>query len=239
MTFGFRGAEKKPAAKTGSNEHVKVESGKEQTQTADSAEFETPSRFVGVKSYLHQFYSPNGDGENNGWLLVPPPPTPNKYCVWLCRILFIIGFLLLIAGAAMLIVAYAYPKPSLEEKLIEIDASNDDDGNIFLTMENIRDLLHDRFHYIKLAGVVLLGVGAAAVAVSIIPPACGVCMESNASEGVRAWVGPTTDGDVEQLPYSPTSKVPVDSRTTTVQPSAEEMPKKTIADNLLLFDEKQ
>jgi len=236
MTFGFGGgSEKKPAKRNSGGENVKVESGKEASQTADSAEFETPSRFVGVKSYLHQFYaSPNGD-ENNGWLLVPPPPTPNKYCVWLCRILFVIGFCLLVAGAAMLIFAYAYPKPSLEEKLMEIDAEIDDNGSAWLTMENIHDLLRDRFHYIKLAGVILLGVGAAAVAVSIIPPACGVCMESHVAEGqgVRAWVG----DDVEPPPYSPTSKVPVDSHTTTVQPSAGAMPTK--ADNLLLFDEKQ
>ena len=114
------------AAKRTSHEsvNVKIDAGKTTSQTADAAEFETPSRFIGVKSYLHQFYAtPSPDSDmGSGWLLLPPNPSPNRFYVWLCRILFLAGFCVLLIGAVLLIFAYAHPKTSLEERLLEIDA---------------------------------------------------------------------------------------------------------------------
>ncbi|MCP9262739.1 hypothetical protein DINM_005712 [Dirofilaria immitis] len=76
----------------------------------------------GIKSYLHQFYqSPAAeDIESAGaWYLLPPPPA-QRTGLWLCRVLTVVGLILLISGAIAIVIGYTWPHEGVEESIARI-----------------------------------------------------------------------------------------------------------------------
>ncbi|CAD5231563.1 unnamed protein product [Bursaphelenchus xylophilus] len=128
----------------------------------------------GIKSYLHHFYlSPTvEDIEGNAWYLLPPPPA-QRMSVYICRVVTLIGLLLLLAGAGMIIVGYTWkPRNSVEESLMKIAISQDEDGNFYIPPERFNEVLRDPMHDWKMAGFCLFASGAAFMALSLLVPTC-------------------------------------------------------------------
>jgi len=224
---------------------VRVESGQPESQTADSAEFQQ-SRFYGVKSYLHQFYqSPTTEDPEGAWYLLPPA-TPNRCALYLCRAVSILGLILLLAGAALLVIAYGWPRKTFDDALEQIDVSFDDNGNIYLTKDRLQDLYHilrdDPFHWCKLVGLSLFASGGVLLAFSLLIPTCVHCygqrgwsdIDSPSEPPVRVF----TSADRTSQPGSPVEKVSCD--VSKVQPGSDESNEKRGADSVLLSEgEKQ
>lgn len=130
----------------------------------------------GIRSYLNQFYlsSPTiEDLENpSAWYLLPPPPL-QRASSYLCRIVTLIGLLLLLAGAGFIIVGYVY-KPSSDEldtEITRIAITRDEDGDFFIDRSRLNELLHQN-DKLKVAGFIVFALGAMIVALSLVVPTC-------------------------------------------------------------------
>lgn len=130
----------------------------------------------GIRSYLHQFYlsSPTiEDFENPGaWYLLPPPPM-QRMSSYLCRIVTFIGLLLLLAGAAFIIIGYTW-KPSsddIDTEITRIAITRDEDGDLFIDKNVMDELLHQN-DKLKVSGFIVFALGAIVIAISLVVPTC-------------------------------------------------------------------
>lgn len=160
--------------------------GKPESAVIDGVDGQSGGRFFGIKSYLHQFYlaSPTSvnhflDAEGHEipgttWYLLPPAPA--RAGLYLCRLLTIIGLLLLIAGAAGIIVGYCWPNArgsaTIETSLMRIAIDQDEEGNFYIPPERISELLRDPMHPWKIAGFCVFALGAALMALGLLVPTC-------------------------------------------------------------------
>lgn len=130
----------------------------------------------GIRSYLHQFYlsSPTIEElENPGsWYLMPPPPM-QRMSSYLCRIITLIGLLLLLVGAAFIIIGYTW-KPSSDDvdtEITKIAISQDEDGDFYINKERLDELLHQN-DKLKVSGFIVFALGAIVIAISLVIPSC-------------------------------------------------------------------
>jgi len=134
------------------------------------------SKRFGIKSYLNQFYlsSPTVDDlENqNAWYLLPPPPM-QRMSSYVCRIITLIGLLLLLAGAGFIIVGYTWKPASddLDMEINKIAIVQDEDGDLFIDKSRLNELLHQN-DKLKVSGFILFALGAMVVAISLVIPTC-------------------------------------------------------------------
>ncbi len=68
----------------------------------------------GVKSYLHQFYesaaaAPGAAAADEFWYLLPPSRRQNRWALHACRGCTVLALLLLLVGAAAIILGYTFP----------------------------------------------------------------------------------------------------------------------------------
>ncbi|KAI6227483.1 hypothetical protein M3Y99_01086600 [Aphelenchoides fujianensis] len=132
-------------------------------------------KHFGVRSYLKQFYSPTIEEVDNpaAWYLLPPPPA-QRFSVYVCRCITLVGLLLLLAGAGLIVFAYTFhPNTNIEDTLLRISIDQDEEGNFYIPPDRFKDLLQDPLHEWKVAGFVVFAVGAGLLAFSLIVPTCG------------------------------------------------------------------
>jgi hypothetical protein len=134
------------------------------------------SKRFGIKSYLHQFYlsSPTIDElENpNAWYLNPPPPMQRMSSL-VCRIITLMGLLLLIAGAGLIIVGYTW-KPmadDLDSEITRIAITQNEDGDLFIDKSHLDELLHQN-DKLKIAGFIIFALASVTIALSLVFPTC-------------------------------------------------------------------
>jgi hypothetical protein len=129
----------------------------------------------GIKHYLHQFYLSPTVEEVEGagaWYLLPPPPS-QRTGLYVCRILTVLGLLLLLSGAAAIIVGYMWPHDTnIEASLMRIAISQDDEGNFYIPPERFSEILRDPMHKWKITGFCVFAVGASIMALSLLVPTC-------------------------------------------------------------------
>jgi len=147
-------------------------------------------RMFGIRNYLHQFYflsSPvveeiiDGSGTYGGkssgaWYLLPPPPS-QRTGLYICRIMTLIGLLLLLGGATGIVIGYCWPhsSQSLEQSLMRIAIDQDEEGNFYIPPERLADLLRDPMHNVKITGFCVFAIGASVMALSLLIPTFAQC----------------------------------------------------------------
>jgi len=132
----------------------------------------------GIKSYLNQFYlsSPTIDEqlENPGtWYLLPPPPI-QRMSSYVCRVITLIGLLLLLAGAGFIIVGYTWKAASgedLDTEITRISITQNEDGDFYIDKSRLDELLHQN-DKLKVSGFIIFALGALVVAISLVVPTC-------------------------------------------------------------------
>jgi len=150
--------------------------GSDEPAVVDGISLGDDGKRFGIRSYLHQFYlsSPTiEDLENPGaWYLMPPPPM-QRMSSYLCRILTLIGLLLLLAGAAFIIIGYTWKPTSedLDTEITRIAISQDEDGDFYINKERLDELLHQN-DKLKVSGFIVFALGAAVIAISLVVPTC-------------------------------------------------------------------
>ncbi|VDN56208.1 unnamed protein product [Dracunculus medinensis] len=217
-----------------------------------------PPRGFGIRSYLHQFYqSPTvEDIENAGaWYLLPPPPA-QRTGLYICRILTVFGLLLLIGGAAAIVVGYTWPHEAIEDSIVKIAIYQDEDGNFYVPPEKLAEILKDPMRRWKMIGLCVFAGGAVILALSLLVPTCAQCFNSKrlaafvSEDGtpneppIRIYPAGSTKaetnhGEKHGTKISPTSgPVPVMEEIAKVQPNMMKNLEKSIAsaDDLLLAD---
>ncbi|KAI1720958.1 neurensin domain-containing protein [Ditylenchus destructor] len=155
-------------------------------------------RFFGIKSYLHHFYlaSPTsgnpfvddvevptavGQGSGTTWYLLPPPPA-QRMGLYICRLLTVIGLLLLLAGATGIIVGYCWPTArhwssgTIETSLMRIAIDQDEEGNFYIPPERFTEFLRDPMHQWKIAGFCVFAMGASLMALGLLVPTFAQCL---------------------------------------------------------------
>lgn len=147
--------------------------------------------FFGIKSYLHQFYlaSPTNPfveeiepGAGGAWYLLPPPPS-QRMGLYICRLLTVIGLLLLLGGATGIIVGYCWPPANhwssggtIETSLMRIAIDQDEEGNFYIPPERFTEFLRDPMHKWKVTGFCVFAMGASLMALGLLVPTCAQCM---------------------------------------------------------------
>jgi len=147
-------------------------------------------RMFGIRNYLHQFYflsSPvveeiiDGSGTYGGkaagaWYLLPPPPS-QRMGLYVCRVMTLIGLLLLLGGATGIVIGYCWPhsSQSLEQSLMRIAIDQDEEGNFYIPPERLAELLRDPMHGVKITGFCVFAVGASIMALSLLIPTFAQC----------------------------------------------------------------
>jgi len=152
--------------------------------------------FFGIKSYLHQFYlaSPTSGnpfiddvepaiaGSGGGaWYLLPPPPS-QRMGLYICRLLTVIGLLLLLGGAMGIIVGYCWPpvnhwgSGTIETSLMRIAIDQDEEGNFYIPPERFTEFLRDPMHKWKITGFCVFAMGASLMALGLLVPTCAQCL---------------------------------------------------------------
>uniref|UniRef100_A0A915MCH5 Uncharacterized protein n=1 Tax=Meloidogyne javanica TaxID=6303 RepID=A0A915MCH5_MELJA len=146
------------------------------------------SKFFGIKSYLHNFYLTPGGLEHiegvgkgtaeNAWYLLPPPPT-QRMGLYVCRLLTVLGLLLLLGGATAIIVGYCWPREqNIEGELMRIAIDQDEDGNFYVLPERLAEVmssLQDPMHKWKMTGFCVFAAGASLMALSLLVPMLAQC----------------------------------------------------------------
>lgn len=93
--------------------------------------------------------------------------------MYVCRVVTLVGLLLLLVGAGLIIVSYTWkPRNSVEESLMRIAISQDEEGNFYIPPERFEEVLRDPMHDWKMAGFCAFAAGAALMALSLLVPTC-------------------------------------------------------------------
>jgi len=150
--------------------------GPEEPSVIDGFTLGDENKKFGIRSYLHQFYlsSPTIEElENPGnWYLLPPSRM-QRTSNYLCRVFTLIGLLLLMAGAALIIIGYTW-KPSsddLDTEITQIAITQDDDGDFYINKDRLNELLHQN-DKLKVSGFIVFGLGALIISLSLVVPTC-------------------------------------------------------------------
>jgi hypothetical protein len=212
-------------------------------------------RPFGIRSYLHQFYflsSPNVEeviaggeagGKSAAWYLLPPPPS-QRMGLHICRLMTLLGVVLLLGGAGGIVAGYCWPRShaSLEQSLMRIAIDQDEEGNFYIPPERLAELLRDPMHTVKLSAFCVFAIGASVMAIGLLLPTFAHCMGGSrlaafASEDttpneapVRVYpTGIPGSGQLHRVPsptkpvagqrISPTGPVPVMEELAKVQPA--------------------
>jgi len=147
----------------------------EEPSVVDGITLGETKRF-GIKSYLHQFYlsSPTIDElENpNAWYLLPPSPAQRMSSL-VCRVITLIGLLLLLAGAGFIIVGYTWRPMAddLDSEITKIAITQNEEGDFFIDKSHLDELLHQN-DKLKVAGFIVFALGSAIIASSLVVPTC-------------------------------------------------------------------
>jgi len=154
-----------------------------------------PKIFFGIKSYLHQFYLASPTSGNpfiddvepavasgGAWYLLPPPPS-QRMGLYICRLLTVIGLLLLLGGATGIIIGYCYPQVNhwggngaIETSLMRIAIDQDEEGNFYIPPERFSEFLRDPMHKWKITGFCVFAMGASLMALGLLVPTCAQCL---------------------------------------------------------------
>jgi hypothetical protein len=139
-----------------------------------------PSKGFGIRSYLNQFYqSPTvEDIESAGaWYLLPPPPV-HRTGLYICRIVTVIGLLLLLTGAVAIIIGYTWSHERLEDSMTKIAIYEGEDGSFYIPRDKLNELLKDPMRHWKLSGLAVFSTGGLLLALSLLIPTCAQCIGS-------------------------------------------------------------
>uniref|UniRef100_A0A0K0ELV9 Ion_trans_2 domain-containing protein n=1 Tax=Strongyloides stercoralis TaxID=6248 RepID=A0A0K0ELV9_STRER len=212
------------------------------------------NKSFGIKSYLHNFYQTPTDEEHPGtWLLLPPPPAQRGGMLF-CRILTVLGILLLMSGAIGIVVGYTWPHEPIEESLYKIAIDIDEDGNYYLPPGSLAYLMKDPMKQWKVIGFILFAGGSGLMAIGLLVPTVaqllgGTRLAAFASEDgtpneppIRVYSSNTCPKSINppkkagSNKISPTSgPVPVAEELSKVQPSEKKsMDNSMTADDLLM-----
>jgi len=140
-------------------------------------------KVFGIRSYLHHFYvsSPNMEEVEpvgGAWYLLPPPPA-QRMGLYFCRVITVLGLLLLLGGAASIIVGYCWhyqSDTSLEAALERIAIERDEEGNFYIPQVRFTEFLRDPMHTWKVAGFCVFVAGASLMALGLLVPTCAQCL---------------------------------------------------------------
>jgi len=221
-------------------------------------------RLFGIRNYLHHFYfmSPSptveeivvgggmsGSPSGGQWYLLPPPPS-QRMGLYVCRLMSILGLLLLLGGAAAIVVGYTWPHYSsntnIEDRLMRIAIDQDEEGNFYIPPERLSEILRDPMHGVKMAGFCVFAIGASIMALSLLVPTFAQCSGTHgrlaafASEDntpneppVRIYPAAGVGGKFRVSPAKPTGAhkisptggpVPVMEEISKVQPGGKKSP---------------
>jgi hypothetical protein len=180
-----------------SNDEKKKQQSQHETAVIDGVDGPESGRvhsgkmFFGIKSYLHQFYltSPTNPFIDDvepaiggaAWYLLPPPPS-QRMGLYVCRLLTVIGLLLLLSGAAGIIIGYCWPpvnhwsNGTIESSLMRISVDQDEDGNYYIPPERFTEFLRDPMHKWKVTGFCVFALGASLMALGLLVPTCAQCL---------------------------------------------------------------
>jgi len=149
-------------------------------------------RLFGIRNYLHHFYfmSPSptveeivvgggisGSPSGGQWYLLPPPPS-QRMGLYVCRLMSILGLLLLLGGAAAIVVGYSWPHyapNNIEASLMRIAIDQDEEGNFYIPPERLSEILRDPMHGVKMSGFCVFAIGASIMALSLLVPTFAHC----------------------------------------------------------------
>jgi len=230
------------------------------TELVDAVDM--PQKRFGIRSYLHQFYqSPTvEDIETAGaWYLLPPAPT-KRTGLLVCRILTVVGLLMLIGGAASIVVGYTWPHERIEETIERFAIFQDEKGVIYIPTDKIAAILQDPMRMWKMAGFCTFAAGAVILALSLLIPTCAQCIGSQRLAGFVSEDVTPSEAPIRIYPAAPprndvtppkpgrpftgqkvqpaSGPVPVMEEITKVQPDPKQRTGSTAsADELLLGDD--
>lgn len=87
--------------------------------------------------------------------LLPPPPA-QRMGLYVCRLLTVLGLLLLLGGAAAIVVGYCWPREqNIEGELMRISIDQDEEGNFYVLPERLTEIMasiQDPMHTWKMTG---------------------------------------------------------------------------------------
>lgn len=87
--------------------------------------------------------------------LLPPPPA-QRMGLYVCRLLTVLGLLLLLGGAAAIVVGYCWPREqNIEGELMRISIDQDEEGNFYVLPERLTEIMasiQDPMHIWKMTG---------------------------------------------------------------------------------------
>jgi len=155
-------------------------------------------RLFGIRNYLHHFYflSPSptveeivvgggmaGSPSGGQWYLLPPPPS-QRMGLYICRLMSLLGLLLLLGGATAIVVGYTWPHyfnsdNSIEASLMRIAIDQDEEGNFYIPPERLSEILRDPMHGVKMAGFCVFAIGASMMALSLLVPTFAHCSHNS------------------------------------------------------------
>uniref|UniRef100_A0A914UHF9 Transmembrane protein n=1 Tax=Plectus sambesii TaxID=2011161 RepID=A0A914UHF9_9BILA len=114
--------------------------------------------------------------------LLPPPPV-TRTGLYICRILTVIGLLLLLTGAVGIVIGYTWPHERLEETMDKVAVYQDEDGSYYLPRASLDQLLRDPMRHWKLSGLAVFATGGVLLALSLLIPTCAQCIGSKRLAG--------------------------------------------------------
>jgi len=179
-----------------------------------------------------------------------------------CRILTIVGLMMLIGGAAAIVVGYTWPHERIEETIERFAIFQDEKGVIYIPTDKIAAILQDPMRHWKMAGFCTFAAGAVILALSLLVPTCAQCIGSKKLAAFASEDNTPNEAPIRIYPAAPTradvtppkpgrpagitgprvgqssGPVPVMEEITKVQPDAKRRtPSTASADELLMGDE--